>query len=69
MSRSKILKFNELKTDYLKIEFTSEKPDLSYFVVKTFCKHILELDKDAQNSEENSIVNFYSSLVKEKKLS
>ncbi|MEZ4981355.1 MAG: hypothetical protein R2769_07165 [Saprospiraceae bacterium] len=56
------------KTDYLKIEFTSEKPDLSYFVVKTFCKHILELDKDAQNSEENSTVNFYSSLVKEKKL-
>jgi succinoglycan biosynthesis transport protein ExoP len=56
------------KTDYLKIEFTSENPELSHFAVKSFCEEIVKLDRETQNSEENTTVDFFNSLVKEKKL-
>lgn len=56
------------KTDYLKIEFTSEDPALSHFAVAAFCEEIIDLDRKTQNSEENTTVNFFRSLVKEKKL-
>ncbi len=55
------------ETDYLDIEFTSENPELSYFTVNVFCEEILKLDKSIQTSEESSAVNFYKTLVVEKK--
>jgi uncharacterized protein involved in exopolysaccharide biosynthesis/Mrp family chromosome partitioning ATPase len=55
------------ETDYIEINFTSEKPELSYFVVKAFCEEIIELDRSVQTDEESSAVNFYKELSVEKK--
>ena len=56
------------ETDYLKVEFISESPELSYYTVNTFCQEILNRFKLAQNTEKNTALSFYENLKNEKKI-
>lgn len=54
-------------TDYVTVAFESERADLSYFVVETYCKEFLNFTKQLVTKKEDEQVRFYSNLVNEKK--
>jgi Mrp family chromosome partitioning ATPase/uncharacterized protein involved in exopolysaccharide biosynthesis len=55
------------KTDYVKLEYTSEDPRLSYFVVKNFVDEFLNFYYSRKESAQNNSSQFYTNLVAEKK--
>ena len=55
------------ETDYLKIEFVSEHPDLSEFAVNTYAKEYIQYNLDLMNKDENQAVNFWEELAIQKK--
>lgn len=67
-SLMKKLEVNRIgETDYLKIEFKSESPELSYFVVKTFVDKFLEQYKEDISFEENQSLVFNLKKLRERK--
>ncbi len=65
--REQILIYRIGETDYLNIEYASEIPELSYYMVNTFTNDVIKLDRSIQSGEESSAYNFYEELVTEKK--
>ena len=55
------------ETDLLKIEFKSESPDLSYFVVQTFFAEFYKAHDDDISHNENVAFQFYTKQVRERK--
>jgi polysaccharide biosynthesis transport protein len=55
------------KTDYVKLDYTSEDPRLSYFVVKNFVNEFLNFFYNRKKLVPNSSSDFYFKLVGEKK--
>ena len=57
-----LLKKLEIKrigeTDYLSIEYKSEKPELSYFVVSTFINEFFQLHEDDLSAKEKQVLGF-----------
>ena len=54
-------------TDYLKIQFTSDDPILSAFVVNTLSNEYIRFDNEMKSSRSGQSVTFFENLVKEKK--
>ncbi|RMG82086.1 MAG: hypothetical protein D6714_11875, partial [Bacteroidetes bacterium] len=54
-------------TDYVTVAFESESPELSHFVVQTYCREFLDFFQDVVTREENEKVMFYTRLVGQKK--
>lgn len=54
-------------TDYVTVAFESESPELSHFVVDTYCNEFLQFFENVVTREETEQVNFYSNLVAQKK--
>lgn len=54
-------------TDFLRIEFTSEDPQLSHYAVKTYIDEFLKYYYREQGGTEEGSVKFYSHLVESKK--
>ncbi len=55
------------KSDYLTVEFTSENPELTYFVTKTYVDEFLKFFKSKKDTSENKSVVFYNNLTDNKK--
>jgi Mrp family chromosome partitioning ATPase/uncharacterized protein involved in exopolysaccharide biosynthesis len=55
------------ETDYLSIEFESESPELSYFVVKTFFEEFYQLHEDDLSYKENVALKFHAEQVANRK--
>ncbi len=55
------------ETDFVRIEFTSENPDLAYFAVEKFVERFLEQYYEQENSVETNSVAFYQQLAQTKK--
>jgi polysaccharide biosynthesis transport protein len=55
------------KTDYVKLDYTSEDPRLSYFVVKNFVDEFLNVFYYRKKLLPNSSSDFYAKLVNDKK--
>lgn len=55
------------KSDYLTVEFTSENPELTYFVTKTYVDEFLKFYKSKKDTSENKSVVFYNNLTDSKK--
>lgn len=54
-------------TDYISIEFQSENPDLSVYVVNEFIKDFIYYKESLANSDKMKTVSFYEELAKGKK--
>lgn len=54
-------------TDYLKLKFSSSKPEYSKFAVNTLAEDFIQMFQEDRIAEENGTVRFYDKLVKEKK--
>ena len=67
-SLMKKLEVNRIgETDYLSIKFKSEKPELSYFVVKTFVEQFFAQHEDDLSFDENETLEFNKNKLKERK--
>ncbi len=53
-------------SDYLKVEFHSENPELSAYAVNAVCEEFVRYYKSIRTEQKNSSVVFYSSQVEEK---
>jgi polysaccharide biosynthesis transport protein len=56
------------KTDYLRLEFDSENPKLSYFVLKTFIDEFFNFYYSKQDNQINRAYMFYDTIVGQKKI-
>lgn len=54
-------------TDYFKIQFSSENPLLSAFVVNQLCKDFVAIYNAERAAGENTAIDFYTALAQEKK--
>src|SRR5690606_39031297 len=54
-------------TDYVKIQFISEDPRLSAFVVNTLAEECIRYDNRIKESRSGQSVTFFENLMKEKK--
>ncbi len=54
-------------TDYIKIQYTSEDPILSAFLVNTLSEEYIRFDNDIKSSRSGQSVTFFENLSKEKK--
>ena len=54
-------------TDYVSVEFESENPQLSSFVVNTLCDEFIEYQRIQLTKKEDNAVNFYEELARSKK--
>ncbi|NJL74549.1 MAG: hypothetical protein HC892_05410 [Saprospiraceae bacterium] len=54
-------------TDYFKIQFSSENPLLSAFVVNKLCEDFVAIYNTERAEGENTAINFYTTLAQEKK--
>lgn len=62
------LKISRVKdTDYIKIQFISENPTLSAFVVNTLSQEYIRYDNEFKSSRSGQTVTFFETMVKEKK--
>jgi polysaccharide biosynthesis transport protein len=57
----------QAKTDYIKIEYESEDPKLSYFVIDNFVKEALAYSNSRYMQKDSKSAQFYHSLVGDKK--
>lgn len=55
------------KSDYLRIEYVSEKPELTYYVAKTFVDEFLGSYNAKKDTTESKSLVFYRHLVEDKK--
>lgn len=55
------------ETDYLRIEFKSENPDLSYYAVNTFIREFFKAHNDDISHNENVALQFYTKQVSDRK--
>ena len=55
------------KSDYVKIEYTSENPKLTYFVTRNFVDEFLNFFYKKKGNYENKSLAFYDNLTKKKK--
>jgi polysaccharide biosynthesis transport protein len=55
------------KSDYLRIEYMSEKPELTYYVAKNFVDEFLESYNNKKDVKESKSLVFYRNLVETKK--
>ncbi len=55
------------KSDYLRIEYVSEKPELTYYVAKTFVDEFLDSYNAKKDTTESKSLVFYRHLVEDKK--
>jgi uncharacterized protein involved in exopolysaccharide biosynthesis len=65
LKKLEILRIGE--TDYLSIEFKSESPELSYFVVKTFKEEFFKLHEEDLSYEENVALKFHETQMDKRK--
>ncbi len=57
----------EGKSDYLRVDYISEKPELTYYVAKTFVDEFLETYNNKKDQTESKSVIFYRQLAVDKK--
>ncbi len=55
------------KTDFLRFEFDSENPKLSYFVLKSYIDGFFDLYYSKQDTQVNRAVSFYERIASQKK--
>ncbi|MCB0517404.1 MAG: hypothetical protein H6577_23805 [Lewinellaceae bacterium] len=55
------------ETDYLSIEYKSESPELSFFVVNTFKEEFFKLHEEDLSHEENLALDFHTKQVAKRK--
>jgi polysaccharide biosynthesis transport protein len=55
------------KSDYVRIDFLSDRADLSYFMVDKYIDRYLDYHYNEENTVETSSVDFYSELAETKK--
>ena len=55
------------KSDYLRVEYVSEKPELTYYVAKTFVDEFLDSYNAKKDTTESKSLVFYRHLVVDKK--
>lgn len=55
------------ETDFIKVEFESENPELSAFAVNTYCEEFLRNYSYLQEFDDNTNVSYFRDQVKEKK--
>lgn len=62
------LKINRIKdTDFIKVEFSSENPFLSAFVVNELCKEYIRYNNQVRNSVTDESLKFFANEVEKKK--
>ena len=55
------------ETDYLRVEFTSDNPKLSYFVARNFSNAVVDFYYLRRDTTENKSIAFYQNLLVERK--
>jgi polysaccharide biosynthesis transport protein len=55
------------KSQYMRVEFAAEKPELAYFVTKNFIEEFMKSFYLRQDTFENKAYKFYQHLVREKR--
>ncbi len=55
------------KTDYLKVKVTAKNPVMAAFLANNLCKDYIEMSSSNKHQEQNSLIENYAMLTKEKK--